>query len=395
MKKINKHKLNGMSLIELLTAITIGLMLMAGAVSLFVTNKRVFRETGQMGYLQENARFAIDQLTKDIRMAGFMGCHHDSSKVKNYIAGITPASGSLYDTAYGIEGINDNAVKWSPSNNTDVGTPGTGLGIRVSDTDGITVRYLSGEYWNVVEDNDKAGTASGYMASVSGVALVSTVNDHPNTGDAKNNFNPGEMLGISDCNAADIFQLTTSAPTTNGHIRHEAGGGAAGVFPGNTAGNFFQVYAAGAKVRRYHAVRYYIGEGSYGGPSLFRQTFRNVTTNSSGGAQNPESKIETQELLEGIENMQIMYGVDSNNDGAPDEYLVAGDTDLTNPDHWNDVVSVKIALLIRTVDQNFLDQADTGTYTLLGNTVDPADLNVRRRVYNVTIQLRNRIDRVI
>jgi type IV pilus assembly protein PilW len=86
----------------------------------------------------------------------------------------------------------------------------------------------------------------------------------------------------------------------------------------------------------------------------------------------------TQELIAGVENMQIMYG-----DGAT--FRVATDASL----NWDNVTSVKIALLLRSEAELGTD-TNTNTYNLLGTVVNPADLRVRRRVFQATAQIRNR-----
>lgn len=401
-KKIH-HRHLGLTLIEVLIAMAIGLLLLSGAISLFANNKRVFKENNQMGRLQENARFAIELMISDIRRAGFMGCHHDIDQVNNQLSGI--GSDSLYafmipgatPVSLAVEGLDSGDTSWRPSgNSTDIITIGTAIGERVNNTDAITVRYFSGEHWDVVEDNDgdPADGIDGFMANVTSPLFISTVADHPAAGDVGNNLAQGELLAVTDCGGADIFQLTEACTSLqspactsgmpNGRV---IGSTAAGVVPGSTS--LSRIYAEGSRVRRYHAVRYYIGNGNYGGPSLYRQVARNDNTNSSGLPKTPEIVIEGQELIEGIENMQIMYAVDTNDDGVPDSYSDAAS--VGGGAQWNNVVAVKIALLLRSIDQEFADDIDTSSYNLLGNNVNPADLRVRRRVFTTTVQLRNRI----
>ena len=63
-----------MTLIELMVALAIGVFLMIGAVSpSFSRAARRFRITENVSRLQENARFALDALEPDIRMAHFWG----------------------------------------------------------------------------------------------------------------------------------------------------------------------------------------------------------------------------------------------------------------------------------------------------------------------------------
>ena len=69
-----KDKQSGLTLIELLIAMLIGTLLILGATSMFIANKRVYKEVDFQGRLAENARFGMEMMIRDLRMAGFMGC---------------------------------------------------------------------------------------------------------------------------------------------------------------------------------------------------------------------------------------------------------------------------------------------------------------------------------
>ena len=88
--------------------------------------------------------------------------------------------------------------------------------------------------------------------------------------------------------------------------------------------------------------------------------------------------------------MQILYGEDTTGkDRVADTYVTA--TAVTN---WEDVVSVKLAVLFATVDEDFSAAFDTkNEYRLLDENIDPtpgADDRRRRKVVEATISLRNR-----
>lgn len=68
----------GFSLTELLVAMVIGLLLLGGLVTLMVNSKKNYAQQDYSARLQENARFAVDFLSYDIRMAGYYGCFHNS-----------------------------------------------------------------------------------------------------------------------------------------------------------------------------------------------------------------------------------------------------------------------------------------------------------------------------
>jgi len=94
----------------------------------------------------------------------------------------------------------------------------------------------------------------------------------------------------------------------------------------------------------------------------------------------------TQPLIEGVENMQILYGEDTDGDSTVDVYRTA--TDVTA---WPQVVAVRIGLLLRTIDEIPDADLDTATYNVNGTVIDPVDDRRLRRVFTTTISLRNRM----
>lgn len=93
-----------------------------------------------------------------------------------------------------------------------------------------------------------------------------------------------------------------------------------------------------------------------------------------------------EEIIQGIENMQILYGEDTTNDGDVDFYRTANSVA-----NWNDVLSVRISLLVRTPDEIAQGDLDTTDYTLNGTVVDPPDDRRQRRVFTTTIGVRNKL----
>lgn len=88
-------------------------------------------------------------------------------------------------------------------------------------------------------------------------------------------------------------------------------------------------------------------------------------------------------LIEGIEDMQILYGVDTDTDGTANYYVSAN-----NVANMDQVISIRISLLAATLDDNLAAQPLTYTYN--GVTTTAADLRIRR-VFNTTIAVRNRL----
>ena len=104
------------------------------------------------------------------------------------------------------------------------------------------------------------------------------------------------------------------------------------------------------------------------GPSLWRVT--------SNGAP--------QELIPGVEAMQIQYGIDTDNDLTINQYVDA--SAVTN---WSQVISVSLALLIRSADPTS-QTLDTRTYTLLTTTLPAFNDRYQRALFTTTVTLRNR-----
>ena len=61
----------GITLIELLVALTISGMLVAGLYRTFVSQQHTFTVQEQVVDMQQNVRLAINRMTRELRMAGF------------------------------------------------------------------------------------------------------------------------------------------------------------------------------------------------------------------------------------------------------------------------------------------------------------------------------------
>lgn len=95
---------------------------------------------------------------------------------------------------------------------------------------------------------------------------------------------------------------------------------------------------------------------------------------------------ETRDIAEGVENMQILYGVnvDDSSDRSVERYVNANDM----ADLWNNVTSVQIALLVRS-EREILDKAESKQFTLLDQNVTTPNDRYQRAVFTTTVSLRN------
>jgi prepilin-type N-terminal cleavage/methylation domain-containing protein len=99
---------HGMTLTELLVAMVIGLFLIGGVVYAFVASFSSFRMNDNMARLQENGRFALDRLERDLRMVGHTGCARAVEGSLTFPASLENSLSSLEilassSAAYGLE----------------------------------------------------------------------------------------------------------------------------------------------------------------------------------------------------------------------------------------------------------------------------------------------------
>jgi len=368
-KKTSQH---GLTIIEFMISIVLGLIAVAAAGTATYLSQKNYTNQEAMARLQENGRIAMQMLSYDIRMAGFFGCVDEIESITDHVVG---GAGSLFE-AKALEGLEFDDPTWYPSGEPHANVSNVVLS---TDTDGILVKFLSPDTNVAVEEP--------YMPNRAGVIHVS-----PN-----NVLNQGDIVAVTDCDTADIFQITTkgSGGGNTVPLGHATGGN---VSPGNLSpvpcqGNkhcMSKTYEEDSFILKFVAVRYLISDGP-NGPALLREQLAN-----DGG----NSIVVAREMVQGIENMQIRYGEDTDNDRIPDAYRSADDVAS-----WDNVISVRIGLLARSMAQTRFGTAgeyggaediDTRSYDLDGDGVkggaedpDVADDRVIRHEFVSTVFIRN------
>ena len=74
---------NGLTLVEIMVAITISLILLAGVVKIFQSAKQSYNIQQALSRIQENARLMTDVMIRDITTSGYMGCLGSTDEVVN------------------------------------------------------------------------------------------------------------------------------------------------------------------------------------------------------------------------------------------------------------------------------------------------------------------------
>lgn len=351
------RKLKGFSLVEMMVALTIGLIILAAISYIFVASRLTYSTQDNLSRLQENARFAVHYLTRDIRLAGFSGCNEDHTSIKSQLDNTASAFAFAFRPTTAVEGINNITATstWSPSaiaHGLNTATVSV-----VTGTDAITFRSAS--HIGDITLTKSMGTESEPLQ------VNSTVN-----------LRQHDIVMIGDCINTDVFQVSNDPALTPGVIQHATGVTVPG--PGNANATLSAKYLVENKTKFFrHLTRtYFIGN------RIPNDNVPRLMVLENSGVGNSNAALE---LIEGVENMQILYGVDTDAtpDGIPNIYVTASAVA-----DWTRVRAVRIGLLMRTIagNEEFINNE---TYQILdANFTAPSD-RFQRRVFTLSGQLRN------
>jgi len=332
----------GMTLVELMIALTLGLLVTLIVSQIFLSNKTSTNVQDALSRVQENGRWSMQLLSLDARMSGNVGCNK-STVISNIVA--LPSTGASWvKYTAPIGGYSQTSLP-----------PGLTASEVLSGTDVIMFQYADNLSTNL------AANLSGGADNIS----ISVMPSRP--------IQIGDILVVSDCMSADVFAATSvsgSGPYVIGH--------AAGYY--NTSSSFATgVYRTDADLMRMVTNIYFVACMSGSNPTA---TCSSTSTPYLWRKTLSGNVLVAQDLVEGVENMQILYGEDKNGDTVADQYVTAA-----NVTDWTAVVGIRFTLLLRTIADNLASTAQT--YTFNGNTVNATDRRIRR-VYTSTINLRNR-----
>jgi len=330
----------GVGLVEIMVAVTLSLILTAGLVHVYTGNKQTYRTQEALSRMQENGRFALDFITRDLRSAGFLGCAGTSTKIINTLNNASSFNWSFGQIIEGFEATSSSAWDRDPVATAGIVSP------YLPARDVLTVRRSLG---NPVQVETHGGI------NPAGSAPISVAPGH--------DLQPADVVMVTDCTDAAIFHITGITPNGgNDDIVHGAGGGS----PSNASQALGKDYTTAGAIVELTTSTYYIGTGASGRPALFRK----------------DGAAVAQELVEGVEDMQILYGIDTNGDRTPNRYVTAN-----NVTDWGDVVSAEVRLLLQTLDDSLASQPQQ--YTFNGVLSVSPDLRLRRTFTN-TVSIRNR-----
>ena len=383
-----KRKQLGFGLVELLIAMTLGLVLSAGIIQVFLANRQAQRVEQSVARMQENGRIALELITKDLRLAGFVGCGAfipaTNRTFTNHVAAMAGA-GNTFD---GVEGVNassaflSNSVRGFSFNN-NAWTPALGQGVTAAAVNGArdgsdVLSIYFGEFTGAV--------IQGSVANAANITVERRVMQN-------SCFTRGQVVMISDCKDADVIAVTNDPDCNNPNITLEHGAGLNTENFLGTAGerNTYSSVgidpnsAARPRVMAFRNFAYFI-----------RNTGRLNVDGSPVMALFRWDGAQAVELVEGIEFLRVEFGhkiTDASNSNiryVPPSNMNAAD--------WGRVTSVRVGVLVQGFDavrdvndmNNYLVADQQIPAVAVPGGVQHAGGRTLRQAYTTTIEVRNR-----
>lgn len=313
----------GVSLVEVMVALALGLFVSAGALSLMLGNRQANRTTEALARVQESTRVAFDLMSRDLRSIGINACS-GGVRVMNVLNNPTDPTAPGYrwwaDWSGGLRGFDDTAA-------STAATIGTAAQQRVAATD--MLEMMRGAQTTIpVRAHDAA----------SAVMTLEKPNDQPH------GYRVGDLVAVCDYVDTAIFQVTAIDTAANS-ITHASTSGTPGNcsaalgFRSSCAASVSRVFTPGSTVMKFEPVAWYVGNNGRSGPANSPLSLFRVSVQSDGAGM---ATAVPEEIVEGVTGMQLQYMYVDPATGAG-TYRNAVDV----PD-WRRVTGVQIVLTIQS-----------------------------------------------
>lgn len=333
MRKIEsfKHRQRGVGLVELMVSVTIGLLVMAGVVQLYMTSIETQRSQEGLSRIQENMRYASNRLSDEGASSGFLGCVprlDDETRVLNLLSNDTGVD------ANGIPEVNNFSSSIS-------GKEGSGL----NNTDEVFFRFATAKSIPLLK------------TFAVGTQTRMTLDNSVNFQVAYDSINKWDIAVLTDCNYAAIF-LVTNDPNTNGVVRLARNSTVPAGRPNAGQSNKdldttvkFTGLEDDVSDGSPRARLYLAGMGGYSYEVALSESAKQV--NSKGGSAQCDTDSPQycglfrngQEIMDGVLDFQVEYGWRNGN-------LVSfGDASAVSAvDGWNSIDRVKMDVTLSAIE---------------------------------------------
>lgn len=314
----------GVSLVELMIAITLGLVAVGAAMSIFLANRKSFALVEGLARVQENARFAVDILGRDIREAGGVVCGGTLSAV-NIVSGVN--TWAVWD-----RGLVGNVL------GADVGqlpAPSDPNKAQISSTHSLLVwsASSSGTPVQIVSHSPEAATFT-----------TATAPD----------YKANQVVTACDGSNVATFEVLADTGSSGKLVR----------YTNANVNGISNTFAPGGFLNPLTAKVWFVGQST---DTATPSSLRRLTLNKEGNyAYNND------EMVSGVTNMQIQYLV-GDSSGAPAATTYA---DAANVADWTRVIAARVTLSLATQDS----VGNTGSANTVVTHDVPFTVGIKRRL---------------
>lgn len=340
---ITSKRQHGLTLIELLVAMGLGVFLITGVVNVFLANKDSTQVENSLARLQENGRIAMDLLVADIQQSNYMGCNSAAGNI------VTMADGVTFNGLLGFERLTGG---WNPA-----------LPANLNAAFGGTARVGS----------DVIRLQQGVRLPITSAADISTASTAVSVASNPSCIAQDNVVVIANCVTAHVFRVTNTPACDGSATAFDFGASE------NTPSSMTTAYEAGSELMQFLERAWYVRDTGR------RRTALNVPVFA---LYRRDGTVEN-EMVEGVEYMQVLYGQQLAAGNL--RYVPANDASLD----MSQVVSVRVALLMQSFEP-VLDANDDTAYQVLDQSIDSAGTTylhngdrTLRRVFQTTVMLRN------
>lgn len=346
------NRQSGLSIIEIMVALTLSLILTLGLLQIFTSNSQSFRLAEASARIQENGRMALAMVSREVRNADYWGCLRNTADLNNMLN----VSGTFDIEALlrGVDAEND-----------------TGPG-------GSDVLYLGGV----------AGGAEAQVTFVPSPAAATMAVDNTAS------LSVGDILVVTNCKAGDIFQMTgPNSPGTSDQVVHNTGKVPSGG-PGNATDELSLDYnedPGGGRLYRPKQQRFYLLENADGRRELVVDGVSVRAGANSGKYTAPSA------LVSDVMDFQFQFGIDSTGNGRVNAWEDPIGLSTAGEQQADKAIAIRMSFLIRSERDGLTDGAQAYCYPGWLNCADDESLLTTAtdsyfyRVYTTTATLRNRV----
>lgn len=324
-----KMKQAGFTLVEMMISLFIGGLILGGVMFTYIGMKVTTKDTMTIGELQESGRLAINIMQRDIEQVGFWGTFYDDSFTAINTTTLASPTGDC------SEGDNNGSFPNLASSSN-----------------------FKGLFAKVAVDSSELSCINNPLAGTDILQVKFLQGRQLQVEAGANQTQSDENYFIAEQESARFVRGVIDPATVN----------------------------LNASIWPYSHHSYYISEQTY------TVNNKSITVPALMRKRLVGDSMTTETIMEGVENMRFVFGLDTTSDSRVDTYRSIDDMSIAQWENQKGVLTVQVFLLIRALQPDPGISIKNQTY-ILGEDANSRTLkfsdNFRRTVFTTTIRLNN------